>query len=308
MVKRLTTEEFINKAMLIHGDKYNYSKFIYTDAHKDGEIICNTCKKNFPQRPNNHLNGAGCPRCSNCERLTTKEFIAKSIIVHGDKFDYSNTIFISSALKVEIKCRSCQGTFNQWPQDHLRGCGCVICKKLKPKTTKQFINEAVEAHDDKYDYSEFIYVNIRTSGKIICHKKKRSGVIHGAFQQNPDNHLNGAGCPKCSHTISKNESFWLDYINVDESLRNKTLKINNRKFNVDALDEKNKIIYEFNGDYWHGNPNRFNPNDMNKVVKKTFGELYQKTIDKQKYLEANGYTVISIWESQWKQLKKVLEL
>ena len=64
-------------------------------------------------------------------------------------------------------------------------------------------------------------------------------------------------------------------------------------------------IYEFYGDYWHGNPNsRFKPDDMNKAVKKTFRELYQATIQKEQELIAAGYKIVSIWESDWKKLLK----
>lgn len=64
------------------------------------------------------------------------------------------------------------------------------------------------------------------------------------------------------------------------------------------------IIYELNGDFWHGNPAIFDSNDMNELAHKTFGELYAKTLKKKATLEAAGYTVISIWESDWEKLKK----
>lgn len=60
--RRSTAEEFIEKAKLLHGDKYDYSKVEYiTNATK----VCITCPKHgdFFMEPGNHLMGQGCPKC-----------------------------------------------------------------------------------------------------------------------------------------------------------------------------------------------------------------------------------------------------
>lgn len=59
--KRLTTEEFIERAKKVHGDKYDYSKVEYKSAH---EKVCIICPKHgeFWQEPDNHLRW-GCPKC-----------------------------------------------------------------------------------------------------------------------------------------------------------------------------------------------------------------------------------------------------
>lgn len=58
----MTKEEFVTKARLVHGDKYDYSKVIYSN-NKTKVII--TCDKHgdFLQTPNKHLLGRGCPQC-----------------------------------------------------------------------------------------------------------------------------------------------------------------------------------------------------------------------------------------------------
>ena len=73
---------------------------------------------------------------------------------------------------------------------------------------------------------------------------------------------------------------------------------NGRKFKVDAL--VNGVIYEFYGDYWHGNPNKYNKDDVNKSNNFTFGELHTRTIQREKYLEDLGYKIVSVWESEFK--------
>ena len=60
----LTPEEFIDRAIEKHGDKYDYSKVVYTNISSNIIIICKKHKKEFPQRAYNHLDGNGCPDCA----------------------------------------------------------------------------------------------------------------------------------------------------------------------------------------------------------------------------------------------------
>ena len=145
-----------------------------------------------------------------------------------------------------------------------------------------------ETHGNKYDYSLSNYNGSRRKIKIICDK----GHI---FEQIADNHMSGANCPKCSNCISKKEVKWLDSLNIKEE--NRQYKIG--RYIVDGFDFTTNTVYEFNGDYWHGNPAIYNLEDVNKTSKKTFGELYQYTLDKENKLKDLGYNVISIWESDF---------
>ena len=128
--------------------------------------------------------------------------------------------------------------------------------------------------------------------KIICPK-------HGSFWQTPNNHLRGTQCPTCKKQSSRPEIEFLNYLKIPKTKENRQKKILN--FKVDGI--KNNKIYEFLGDYYHGNPNRYNPNHYNKRCKKTFGELYHNTIKKFKRLKKQGYTIKYIWEYDWKKFK-----
>lgn len=64
----------------------------------------------------------------------------------------------------------------------------------KKLTTKEFIENAVKVHGDKYDYSKVVYVNLKTPICIIC-------PIHGGFLQKPYDHLDGCGCQKCKNCM-----------------------------------------------------------------------------------------------------------
>lgn len=184
-----TAEEFINKAREVHGNKYDYSKINYVNSRTKVCIICPEHGE-FWQKPNDHLMGKGCPKCSGNGKLNTNEFIKKARAVHGDKYDYSKVEYVNTNTKVCIICPK-HGEFWQTPSGHLSGKGCHKCyKESRSSTTEEFINKAREIHGNKYDYSKVNYVNAYTKVCIICPE-------HGEFWQIPAVHLNGHGCPNC---------------------------------------------------------------------------------------------------------------
>ena len=132
--RRLTKEEFIEKAKKIHKNKYNYSRVEYVDRKTEVEIIC-PIHGSFKQTPHNHLMGHGCGECrklsiSKLNSLTKEDFIEKAKKIHGDKYDYSRVNYVHSTIKVEIIC-PIHGSFWQKPSAHLFGEGCPGCKMSK---------------------------------------------------------------------------------------------------------------------------------------------------------------------------------
>ena len=127
-MKKLNTNEFINRAKEVHGDKYDYSKVEYVNSQTKVCIICPEHGE-FWQKPYNHLNGNGCPSCIKT-KWNTELFIKKAKEIHGDKYDYSKTVFKSVRDKVCIilneKDRNGKtiGEFWQYPLVHLGGAGC----------------------------------------------------------------------------------------------------------------------------------------------------------------------------------------
>lgn len=200
MRKKMSTNEFIEKAHKSHGDKYNYSKVNYADSYTKVCIICPEHGE-FWQAPYNHIRGQGCPICRNEKKsLTstsnTEEFINKAKQIHGNKYDYSKVEYIDAKTKVCIIC-PIHGKFYQTPNSHLMGHGCFECGLLssspKTLTTEEFIEKARKIHGDKYDYSKVKYINTHTKVCIICPK-------HGEFWQTPNCHLDGKGCPLCNES------------------------------------------------------------------------------------------------------------
>ena len=67
MPKKLTTKEFIEKAKLIHGDKYDYSLVEYNGNQNKVKIIFNDVI--YLQKPNCHLSKR-CPEKIMLKRTT----------------------------------------------------------------------------------------------------------------------------------------------------------------------------------------------------------------------------------------------
>ena len=199
---KMTTEDFIKKAIETHGDKYDYSKVEYVNAQTKVCVIC-PIHGEFWMMPMNHIyqQKQGCPKCAN-RGLNTEEIIKKFREVHGNKYDYSKVEYVKMHNKVRIICPM-HGEFEQTPSKHLLGQGCKKCgiierAKKKTKTTEQFIKEAKAIHGDKYDYSKTEYVNAYTKVKIIC-------PTHGEFEQRPFDHIHNHGCPMCSESLLERE-------------------------------------------------------------------------------------------------------
>jgi hypothetical protein len=128
---RSNTGEFIQKAKEIHGDRYNYSQVEYKNQNTPVTIICPE-HGDFLQKPTQHLNGAGCQKCGGNYRYNTNEFIDLAKEVHGDRFDYSKTIYKNNSTPIVITCpKPNHGDFTQWPNHHLKGVGCPHCSESK---------------------------------------------------------------------------------------------------------------------------------------------------------------------------------
>lgn len=151
--KRINTEEFIEKAKEIHGDKYDYSKVNYKNQKNKVTIICPIHGK-FEQSPDSHLNEkCGCSKCSKVYSPTTEEFIERCKIIHGNKYDYSKVNYINMHSKITIIC-PIHGEFEQIAQNHIQGYNCPICSSSKneQKIWKLLNNYNINfLHQHKFD-------------------------------------------------------------------------------------------------------------------------------------------------------------
>ena len=196
-----TKEEWITSAREVHEGKYDYSNVKYVNSATKVCIICPKPEHGeFWQRPADHINGQGCPKCKGDKtrercRLSKEDFIKKANEVHEGKYNYTKVKYENNRTKVCIICPE-HDEFWQTPHDHLGGHGCPKCKgdknsEIKTLTKEEWIKKVREKHGDKYDYSNVNYVGSHTKVCIICPE-------HGEFYQKPFHHTNGHGCPKCN--------------------------------------------------------------------------------------------------------------
>ena len=294
--QRHTNEMFFEKSKKIHGDKYDYSKVEYIN---NSTKVCIVCPEHgeFWQTPNSHLNGRGCPKCgiikrSFNQRSNNCEFIEKSKLIHGDKYDYSKVEYITNRTPVVIICPE-HGEFEQVPYHHLGGEGCPKCKyKFISQNQKLPDNEVLkrfrETHGNKYDYSKMCYTSVDNKVCIICPE-------HGEFWQEPWAHIKGCGCSKCASTLSLNETEllnkikeWVGENNVLERVRS---LFNDRK-EYDIVIPEKKICIEYNGLFWHSS----------KFERMTKDYHLQKTIK----CNENGYRLIHIFEDEFVNNKEIV--
>lgn len=116
-------EKFIEKAKIIFGNKYDYSKVEYINNKTPVIIIYDNME--YTQRPDSHLTSR-CPELKWKVSLSNEEFIKKAIKIHGNTYTYDNVVYIDTKIKIKINCRK-HGEFEQSPNSHLNGNGCSFC-------------------------------------------------------------------------------------------------------------------------------------------------------------------------------------
>jgi len=198
----MRNETFIEKANSVHLNQYDYSLVEYINSYTKIKIICPKHGE-FEQTPNNHLKKQGCSICGLISRKKTRskpkdKFTNEANLIHNNKYDYSLMNYINSKTNIKIICPE-HGLFEQTPSVHLKGFGCIKCSnKVKSDTnisTKEtFINKANTVHLNQYDYSLVEYNGSQNKVNILCPE-------HGLFEQTPNSHLKGRGCPICGLKI-----------------------------------------------------------------------------------------------------------
>ena len=130
-MNKLNINIFKKRSNLVHKNKYDYSKVIYTKINEPVEIICPK-HGSFWQTPVHHMKGFGCSECkkekeSNRFRLTNSQFLERAYKIHGSKYKYDLTNYKNCNTKIKIHC-PLHGWFYQRALAHLQGHGCSLCR------------------------------------------------------------------------------------------------------------------------------------------------------------------------------------
>jgi len=166
------------------------------EDHGDFSIIPKTHIGKKPQ---------GCPQCSKLHlskvrTLTTHQFIDKAKIVHGDLFDYAETVYTLWLSPLNVRCRQHSQLFEVTPSYHLEAGGCPSCgdqRRLESTALpfSEFLSRARDKFGDTYEYDESSYTGVAKDMRILC-------LAHGWFSQPGYVHLRAKiGCPICTARI-----------------------------------------------------------------------------------------------------------
>lgn len=188
------------------------------------------------------------------KQITNEVFINKAVKKHGNKYDYSLVNYINANTKVKIICKK-HGIFEQQPNNHINGQGCIGCMsdniiKARKFTKKQWIEKFKKVHGDRYDYS-LVKIKNGSGSKfkiiIICSK-------HGEFLQTPNAHFNMSnGCPYCNISkgedeiekyLIKNDIEYIREYKFDKCFNPKT----NKKLPFDFFIPKYNMLIEYHGE------------------------------------------------------------
>lgn len=117
--------------------------------------------------------------------------------------------------------------------------------------------------------------------------------------------FNNSGYSKVSQLL-----FWRIYDHFQdnnikfEELNSEIIRYDKKRrkhYKYDYVDFTLKKCIEFNGDYWHCNPDKYNESFIHPIMKITAKEIWEKDNSKNNWLENRGYKILTIWESEWRK-------
>ena len=208
---RLSLKEVLARCIAVHGHKFDYSKAVYKSNRNPMEIWCPDHGQTFQTFPS-HIKGHGCEKCADIagglkNTHSQEEAISALIEIHGDKYSYKETKYVSAKNDIRIFCNTCRQYFWQNYGVHIRGSGCPDCAKITREETKLITSGAriLSKLKDKFrgylDFSKSVYEGTYVDLEVEC-------VFHGTFWKTPDSLLyTEHRCPDCafSRKLSKEE-------------------------------------------------------------------------------------------------------
>lgn len=252
------------------------------------------CEKDFKKCPNFAIHHGNIIR--KAKQKYTKEYFGDELCYRGcgnqAKYMYGNG---------KVGCSK-----------NVSGCPSVNAKKIKsyiehygcsnPMKNKEIMIDQNRKRDDtileKYGVKNPIHIE-GMKERLQDIFEKKFGVSSPAFLMKRS-------------AYAQND--WLDFLGVpdDEDHREVIIDLKDNvksgKVVVDGYDPEKKIIYEFLGDYWHGNLDRYSSDTINKANKKTMAQLNEEMIQRKNRILVAGYQIIDIWECDWKIMKENIKM
>ena len=294
MSKKNDTKWFVEKAKLIHGGNFDYSKSVYINAKENIEIKCLKHNKTFYQTSNNHFKSKyPCEECKKHHKRRlyadgVDEFIKKMSSKFGDTFDYSNTVYVNAKTKVQLICKKCDAEIFSNPYVLLNGKGCPTCYQNKSKTkfrTKKLkeINDFVSKLGGKC--LSKVYFNNEEDLKFECKKG------HIFYESWADVKFSMRWCKECAPNRYVGETLTrmiLEHL-LSTSMPSSYLK-SMGGLQLDGYCKKRKLAFEYQG-YQHYTKGSYFHNNAEEYKNQQARDSQKKLLCKE-----NGITLIEVFE------------
>ena len=276
--------------------------------------------------------------------VTKEEFIERSILIHSNKYDYSEVIYVNTKEKVKIFCPE-HGFFYQTPNSHLQGKKCAKCafeqrgiknrniikekylkdKKIESLLEKQHGNKYrlvsletfenykskielnCKQHDNFFDYHEVYYIRPHDKVKIIC-------PYHGAFLQIANGHISGNGCPVCKTSkLERETEKWLKHNKIKYEKQKKFSKCRNIfELPFDFFLPEYNICIECDGKQHNSIENYYEfmngrgSRKSKETLKEEFFNLQNRDLIKNKFCSDNNIYLLRVPYTKLKNINRFL--
>ena len=297
------SEMFKEKVLAIYDEKY---VFHWEDYKCKTSLIRVECKLHGEHKVSVYsiLHGGACGYCNG--RLYPKDWIKNAKAVHGDKYIYdeSKPPRIKSD-RIRYKC-----PIHGWQETRYDchvdlKCGCPVCagypNKLSTEQRKaNWVKRCKKKYNDRFDYSQFVYVNNDTKGLVTCKEH------HYSYMIDPWMHLRGAGgCPFC--TGSEGEVHirtWLENHHINfvpqYSIPNENLFCKRKHLMVDFYLPDYRMFIEMNGEQHYKNIAYFHQDSW------TFEDQQIRDESLRQYSKRHNVRLLVIKYDEIKKIPKIL--
>lgn len=282
----LPLSHYTTRAVAKHGNRFDYRGMPEPRGCQVKYTFTCRAHGEFQTTWNNHISaGGGCRACkaeatSARSKGTKESFVERSVAKYGERFDFSQFVYTGSKGVSTIVCPD-HGAFQQHPENHLNSKhGCPKCGKRtqgKYVFLGHFVEKARAVHGDRYEYlGEHESDDVKQQYLIRC-------PDHGEFTQRGNNHLCGAGCPKCWSGTSKWE---VEIAGILEGW-GLEVQVNQRILGLREIDvwvPSLQLGIELHGLHWHSD----------RSVSK------DAHLEKLRRAQEKGWQLIQVFEDEWK--------
>ena len=170
---------------------------------------------------------------------------------------------------------------------------------------KQFKSGKPDKFDYKYKNNRFYKYNGKKWKKCctICTEYTSNDYCLKHTKNKKASSFSNISC-ECIDNISKLLQTDILHTCSHTNYKEKEYVIPGTAYKVDGWIPDTNIVFEFLGDFWHGNPVKYKQTDINKCNKKEYGQLYYKTFKRFQDIKNKGYIIYYIWEYEYRKLKK----